>query len=251
MSNVLLFPMESFHYKTTTFSALISSDKTIRLVAVNKTLKPASENSHTFRVKRNRGDKELLFIDLCQARPHLACLETCSNTRELFLFGWEVQLSRASPGDWGYWCISEFGLPRLSCHWKLQQWNAKILLDAWALRLCEEGYGENSWVLCDKMRTPTFPTHLQPHGDVPCLVLTPAFIWEASGLMQGRLQGARKGEGLEGRAVTMEETSPEQWHRKEQASQDTKVSIQKITSRLKQEAHFPPQSVRKSRLLTT
>lgn len=36
MSNMLLFPMESFHYKTATFSAVISSDKTIRLVAVNQ-----------------------------------------------------------------------------------------------------------------------------------------------------------------------------------------------------------------------
>lgn len=63
--------------------------------------------------------------------------------------------------------------------------------------------------------------------------------------------GARKGEGLGERPVTLEETCPEQWHQKEQASWATKVSIQQMTPHLKQEAHFPPQLVRKNSLLTT
>lgn len=63
--------------------------------------------------------------------------------------------------------------------------------------------------------------------------------------------GARKGEGLGGRAIALEETCPEQWHPKEQASRDTKVSIQQMTPHLKHKAHFPPQPVRKNRLLTT
>lgn len=148
--------MESFHYKTTTFSALISSDKTIRLVAVNKHFETNLWKQQHVQGEQNWGDKELLFIDLCQARPHLACLETCCNTWELFLFGAKSRSAQPAQGT-GAIGVSVSGPYQAELSLKpaaVKYQNPPACL---SLEVCVEGYGENnSWALCDKEH-PSFP----------------------------------------------------------------------------------------------
>lgn len=120
------------------------------------------------------------------------------------------------------------------------------------LQPVEEGCGEDEQLgsLCQN-ECSSFPNPFAATWPCPLPCADPSTHLRSVRTDAGQEHGTRKGEGLEGRAVTLEETCPEWWHRKEQPSWDTKVSIQQMTPHLKQEAHFPPQPVRKNRLLTT
>lgn len=113
----------------------------------------------------------------------------------------------------------------------------------------EEGCGENEQPgsLCQK-ECSSFPNPSAATQPCPLPRADPGTHLSSVRIDARQEHSARKGEGLGGRVITPKSPALSGGTN---GRRDTKVSIQQMTPLLKQEAHFPPQPVRKNRLLTT